>query len=128
VVRLRRMMFQTCVRSINHVKQHGLCVTSALHEDVKHSAILIHGSPEDAFFSTNGEHDLVHMPDVTAARTVTAQFIGIGLPEFGTPLSHGFVGDDNPTLGQKLFDRSAQLSEERKYSQTAWPIISGGKR
>jgi hypothetical protein len=33
-----------------------------------------------------------------------AQFIGIRLPEFEAPLPDGFIGDDDPSLSQKLFD------------------------
>ena len=31
----------------------SLCIASALHEDVKHIAILIHSSPKNPFFPTN---------------------------------------------------------------------------
>jgi hypothetical protein len=45
---------------------------------------------------------------------------------FGCSIALQFIGYD-PTLSQKLFE-SRKLSEKRKYSHTAWLIISGGKR
>ena len=82
----------------------GLFVPSALHQDIKHVAILIHGSPEEVFLATYAEDDLVQVPFVTTLAPTTAQFIRIGLSKFQAPLPHGFIGHDDPTLRQKLFD------------------------
>lgn len=78
-------------------------VSAALDEDVEHVAILINGSPENVLLSTNGKHDLIHIPLVPTTRATTAQFIGIGLAAFQTPLSNCFIGHDNPALCQKFF-------------------------
>src|SRR5690242_5974909 len=66
-------------------------VPSALHQDVEHVAMLINCSPEIMFLTSDCEHDLVHMPFVAATRAATTQFIGVGLPKFEAPLSHGFI-------------------------------------
>src|SRR5258708_36251385 len=49
------------------------------------------------------EKHLVHMPFVTTTRTPPPQFIGVRLPKFQAPLPHRFIGDDDPTLLQKMF-------------------------
>ena len=81
-------------------------VSSALHQDIQHVAILIHGSPEGMLLASNRENHLIHMPFVAATRTATTQFIRVGLPEFEAPLPNRFRGHDNPALCQKFFDRT----------------------
>ena len=76
----------------------GFFISPALHQDVEYVAILIHGAPEILSFATNGEEDLIHVPDVSAARTATTQFIGIGLAEFQAPLTYRFIRHDDPAL------------------------------
>ncbi len=81
-------------------------VASALHQDIQHVAILIHGSPEVMLLASNREHHLIHIPLVATTRAATAQFIGIGLTKFEAPLPHRFIGHDDPALGQKLLNRT----------------------
>lgn len=45
-----------------------------------------------------------------------------------TPLPNRFAGDDDPVPGVVRSSTSRKLSEKRKDSQTAWLIISRGKR
>ena len=83
------------------------------------------GSIPDVFFPTNGEYDLVHMPDVAAARAATANFIGVGLSEFQTPLPHRFIGDDDPTLCKKLFnitetERKTEIQPDSMANDFRW--------
>ena len=67
-------------------------------------SVLSHRSPKGMGPPIDFEKDLIQMPFVTTARTVTTQFIGIHLPKFQTPLSHGFIGHDDPALGHKLLN------------------------
>ena len=83
-----------------------LCVASALDQDIEHIAILIHRSPEGVLLATNGEKHLVHMPLVAIMRAMTASFVGLGLPKLQTLLSNRFIGYNDPTPCQKLFDRT----------------------
>src|SRR5258708_6083879 len=82
----------------------GLCVASALHQDIKHVAVLIHGSPEIVLLTANREDDLVQVPFVTTTMATTTQLIGVGLPECETPLPNGFIRHDDASLCQKLFN------------------------
>jgi hypothetical protein len=83
-----------------------LFVASALHQDIKHVAVLIHCSPEVVLLTANRQHDLVHMPCVSTTRAPAAPLIGVGLPECEAPLPNGFIGHDDASLCQKLFDRT----------------------
>ena len=67
------------------------------------------------------------MPFVANPRKATTDLIGELLVEFAGPLPHGFMADDDATGGQQLLDHT-QPERERKYSQTAWLIISEGNR
>ena len=106
----------------------GLFVTSALHQDIKYGAMLIHRSPEVMLLATNRQNHLVYMPFISTERTAAAQLVGIGLPEFQAPLTHRFIGRHDPALCVVRSSTSRKLSEKRKYNHTAWLIISGGKR
>jgi hypothetical protein len=67
---------------------------------------------------TDREDNLVQMPCVPALGTLTAQFVGIGLPEFEAPLSYR---TDVTTIPRCAISSSIsrKLSEKRKYSQIA---------
>jgi hypothetical protein len=41
---------------------------------------------------------------VARSRMPAAQLIGIGLPEFPTPIPHGLVSERDATFGPQLFD------------------------
>ena len=69
----------------------GFFVPSALNQDIKYVAVLIHGSPERVLLAANREDDLIQMPFVTTARTATTQFLGVGLPECEAPLPYCFL-------------------------------------
>jgi hypothetical protein len=81
-----------------------LCVPSALYQDIQHVAVLIDGSPQIRPFPIDGEKDLIQVPLVPTRRTAAAEFVRVRLPKLQTPLTHGFIGHDDPTLCQKFFD------------------------
>ena len=82
-----------------------VCVASALHEDIQHVAVLIDGSPQIRPFSIDGEKDArpaCHLsPHRGRRRRSSFAYV---CPNAQAPLTHGFVGHDDPALGQKLFD------------------------
>jgi hypothetical protein len=63
-------------------------------------------------------------------------FSGRRLPQFHTPLSHRFRGDDDPALGEKLFDitkteREAEIPPKSMADHFRWEAktcVVGGKR
>jgi hypothetical protein len=57
-------------------------VPPALHKDILHVAILIHGAAEVMLLAFDRENHLIHMPLVATTRVATARFIGIGLTKF----------------------------------------------
>ena len=73
-------------------------VAAALHQDIQHISVLIDRSPQVMGLPIDLEKDFIQMPCVTTPRTATTQFIGVGLPKFQTPLSHGFTGANTDAL------------------------------
>jgi hypothetical protein len=77
----------------------------------------------------------IQVPFVSTTRTAATQCIGIGLPKLQTPLSHGFIGDDDPALSEKLFDitkteREAEIephSMADNFRREAKTCVVGGK-
>jgi hypothetical protein len=59
----------------------GLCVASALDQDIKHVAMLIHRTPQIVLLPIDLEKNLVQMPFVPTTRATTTRLIGIRLPE-----------------------------------------------
>ncbi len=69
------------------------------------------------------------MPFVPTARATTAQFLGIGLPKLQTALSNRFIGHDNPSLCQKLFniaktERKAEIQPDSVTDNFRWEAVA----
>ena len=104
-----------------------LLVAAALHQNVEHHAGLVHGSPKPMLCPSNFEHDLVEMPFVARSRKAAADLVGKLLAELERPLPHRFVA----TMIPRAASNSSTIrspSGKRKYSRTAWPMISAGNR
>ena len=67
------------------------------------------------------------MPFVADAREPATDPVGELLAELARPLPYGFVADDD-AAGRQQFLYHTQPERTRKYSQTAWLIISEGNR
>jgi hypothetical protein len=65
------------------------------------------------------------MPFVANPRKAATDLVGKLLAELARPLSDGFVADDDAASNSSTM-RSP--SGKRKYSHTAWPMISAGNR
>ena len=74
-------------------------------------AVLIDRPPEVVPFAMDGEKDLIQMPLVARSGAPAAELIGIGLPELPAPMPDGFVGHDDPTREQELFDIAIAQAE-----------------
>ena len=79
-------------------------VATTLHQDIEDVPVLIHGAPEVVPLAIDGEEDFIQMPFVAGSGTPAPELIGIGLPELPAPFADGFIGHDDPTGEQQLFD------------------------
>jgi len=79
-------------------------------------------------YPSNFEHDLIEMPFVADTGKPAADLVGEMLTELACPLSDGFAW---LTMIPRAASNSSTIrspSGKRKYSQTAWPMISAGNR
>jgi hypothetical protein len=79
-------------------------VAAALHENIEYVTILIDGPPEIMPCAVDREKDLIQVPLVARLGAPATELIGIRLPELLAPLPDRFVGDDDSTSEQQLFD------------------------
>src|SRR3989449_7743023 len=70
-----------------------LLIAPALHQDVEHVIILIHGTPQVMALPVDRQKYLVEVPFVAWLGTSTLQPIRVVLSTLQTPLADGFMGD-----------------------------------
>jgi hypothetical protein len=85
----------------------GLLVPSALHEHIQHIAVPIQGAPQVMAFALNCQKYLIQVPFVARPYAPAAWLIGILLAELPAPLANGFIGHEDTTNEQQLFDIAA---------------------
>jgi hypothetical protein len=76
-----------------------------LHQDIENVAVLINGAPQISPFTSNG-HDvnLIQVPGVSKWASTFFDLSSIHWAKFVTPTADSFIGNNNPALGQKIFD------------------------
>jgi hypothetical protein len=112
-------------------KRLAACVSSALHQDIQHVAILIHCSPEGVGLPVDFEKNLIQMPGVSQLAATFFQRIGRRLPEFQTPLPNRFIRDHYPTLSHHLFtstkaEREAEIQPDNVADDFRRKVVTFG--
>lgn len=102
-------------------------VPSLLDPDVQCLAVRIDGSPQAILLAPDLYEYLVQVPDAAGSPLAPAQFSREALTEFLHPGTHGLVADHDPALEQQLL-YIVVAQGEPMISQTAWEMISAGKR
>jgi hypothetical protein len=86
-------------------------VPTALHQDIEHLAILIHGPPQIMPWPLHRQKHLIQMPPIPRAGVLAAELMGIGLPELWAPIAHGFIGQDDAPFSHQLLDIAIAQAE-----------------
>jgi hypothetical protein len=81
----------------------GALIPAALHQDIQHIAVLIHGPPEIMPLARDRETHLIHMPLVSEPRASTTKLIRILLTKLATPLANRLIGRNHTSLKRELF-------------------------
>ncbi len=100
----------------------------ACDNDIEDIEVLVHRSPKIMTFAADCDKHLVHVPDVAESTLSPPQNAGIRWSKLAAPGSNGFVGYGDATLRARRSSTSRKLRVNRWYNQTAWLMISGGKR
>jgi hypothetical protein len=82
----------------------GLRVTPALHQNIKHVAMLINGSPEVVQFAADPHEHLIQEPLVSGLWPPLLERFGIGAPEAQAPFTDCLVADHDASRRQDQFD------------------------
>ena len=102
-------------------------VPSSLDQNLENEAVLVDCAPQPMCLTRDRDDDFIQMPFVAASRRTLADRVSEGLAEFLPPwrtVSHGTQIPRAANISSTI----RRLEGNRKYSQTAWLITSGGKR
>lgn len=102
-------------------------VPSSLDQNLENEAVLVDCAPQPMCLTRDRDDDFIQMPFVAASRRTLADRVSEGLAAFLPPwrtVSHGTQIPRAANLSSTI----RRLKGNRKYSQTAWLITSGGKR
>ena len=80
-------------------------VAAALEDFIEHIAILINRPPEPVFLARDRDHDLIQVPDVTAAWRLAPEAANVSRPELQRPSADGLVRDEDAALEQHLLNQ-----------------------
>ena len=89
----------------------GPLVSVACHQDIEDVAILVNGSPKIMTFPSDGDEQLVHVPDVPEPTLSPPQSAGVLGSKLSAPESNGFVEYSDAPLREKVFDIAKAQSE-----------------
>jgi hypothetical protein len=78
-------------------------ITTRLNQYVDHVSVLIDCSPQVVLLAVDSHEDFIQMPDIAKATLSPLEFPRIGRTELLTPMSNGFIGDDDSALSE-IFD------------------------
>ena len=98
--------------------RRGTLIPTRLNQDVDHVSVLVDCSPEIVLLAVDCHEDFIQMPDIAKPTLLPLEFPRIGRTELLTPMSDGFIGDDDSALSKKIFD-VAETQTETVISQTA---------
>jgi len=79
-------------------------ISATLYENINDIAVLIDSSIQIMSLSLHGDKDFVDVPCVAQPPLSFLEFAGIIRSKLLAPLANCFVSEDDPSLGQYLFD------------------------
>jgi hypothetical protein len=82
-----------------------------LNEDVDHISILVDGPPEIVPLALHVHEELIQVPDVSLTSLPTPEVPSVVESELLTPLTYGFVGDNDSPFCQELLNISEAQTE-----------------
>ena len=80
-------------------------IAVGLDDLVKNVTVLVNGAPKPMLSATDGDQDLVQVPDVLSRRLLSAQLLHESRPEFAASSPDRFVRHHNAALQQHFLDQ-----------------------
>jgi hypothetical protein len=75
-------------------------IAAALHQDIKHHAVLIDSAPEIVQLTLDPDEDLIQMPFISGPGSTPAKAVGEARAELQAPPPDALIGDSDTALGQ----------------------------
>jgi hypothetical protein len=94
----------------------GILISTLLHQDVQHDAVLINRPPQPVALAADFERHLVQMPLVTSACTPTTESRGVARAELRAPGPDRLMADDDAALGEQVLNVTAAEVETKVQS------------
>ena len=88
-----------------------MAIAPRLDEDIDDISVLVDSPPEILPLALDRHKELVQVPGVAQATFPPLELSSVLRPELPTPLANGFVGDDDPPLGEEILDVSEAQTE-----------------
>ena len=82
-----------------------------LYQYVDHVTVLVHSTPEILLLAIDPHENFVQVPDIAETTLAALQLSSILGTELLTPMSNGFIGNDNAAFGEKIFHISEAHTE-----------------
>ena len=92
---------------VKHLAQEALCcvlITSRLHQDVQHNAVLIDGPPQPVASPIDLLQDFVKVPLVVGPCSSPTERSGEGGTKLRAPLTDRLMADDDAPLGEQILN------------------------
>lgn len=91
-------------KQFHHESLCGLCVPSALDEEIQHLSLVVDRPPEPVFTAADRDHNFIEMPMIARSRPRTADIRRDRRPKLQEPPPDRLVGRVNASLGQQFLD------------------------
>jgi len=82
-----------------------------LHQNIDHVSVWVNGTPEIVVPAWNGDKNFVDVPRIPQASLSIFELAHIVWPKLLTSLTDRFIGDRDPTFGEKFFHLKKTESE-----------------
>ena len=92
------------LKQFHHEFLCGLCIPSALDEEIQHLTLVVDRPPEPVFTAADRNHHFIEVPMIARSRPRTADIRRDRRPELQEPPPDRLVGCVNTSLGQQFLD------------------------
>ena len=86
-------------------------IAARLEQDVDHVAVLVNRTPEIVLLTPDVHEEFIQVPRIAQATLSPLEPTRILGTELPTPLSDGFLGNQDPPLCQEIFDITEAQAE-----------------
>ena len=94
-----------------HQPECRVLVAAALHQHIENLALVIDRAPQVHPLAGDANHHLIEVPPVARSWAAPSKPAGEPGPELQNPPPHGFIGNLQASLGQKLLDVAVAQGE-----------------